>query len=66
MTFGEGADFWNPLTEQDVDTSIAALKEHASQVSNPDESAKWMKKRRAELGQKIGTDYAESFRKFTL
>ncbi|MEE8045659.1 MAG: PIG-L family deacetylase [Dehalococcoidia bacterium] len=66
MTFGEGADFWNPLTEQDVDTSIAALKEHASQVSKPDEAAKWMKKRRAELGQKIGTDYAESFRKFTL
>jgi LmbE family N-acetylglucosaminyl deacetylase len=66
MTFGEGADFWNPLTEQDVDTSIAALKEHASQVDDPDQAAKWMKSRRADLGKKTGTDYAESFRKFTL
>lgn len=66
MTFGDDADFWNPLTEEDVDTSIAALKQHASQVINAEESAKWMKQRRADLGKKIGTDYAESFRKFTL
>jgi len=66
MTFGDGADFWNPLTEQDVDTSIAALKEHTSQVDDPDQAAKWMKQRRAELGKKIGANYAESFKKFTL
>jgi LmbE family N-acetylglucosaminyl deacetylase len=66
MTFGDGADFWNPLTEQDVDTSIAALKEHTSQVNDPDQAAKWMKQRRAELGKKIGANYAESFKKFTL
>lgn len=66
MSFGENANFWNPLEEQDVDTSIAALAKHASQVSNPEESAKWMKQRRADLGKQIGADYAESFRKFTL
>jgi LmbE family N-acetylglucosaminyl deacetylase len=66
MSFGDSADFWNPLTEQDVDTSIAALQNHVSQVSNPEEAAKWMKQRRAELGKKIDADYAESFRKFTL
>ena len=66
MTFGEGANFWNPLEEQDVDTSIAALQQHVSQVSNPEESAKWMKERRADLGKQISADYAESFRKFTL
>lgn len=66
MSFGTTANFWNPLEEQDVDTSIAALAKHASQVDNPEESAKWMKQRRAELGKQIGADYAESFRKFTL
>ena len=66
MSFGTTANFWNPLKEQDVDTSISALGKHASQVCNIEESAKWMKKRRAELGEQIGADYAESFRKFTL
>lgn len=66
MSFGLDANFWNPLEERDVDVSIAALANHASQVSNPEESAKWMKQRRAELGKQIGADYAESFRKFTL
>ncbi len=66
MSFGDTANFWNPLTEQDVDTSIAALQAHVSQVSNPENAAKWMKERRAELGKKIDAPYAESFRKFTL
>jgi LmbE family N-acetylglucosaminyl deacetylase len=66
MSFGLDANFWNPLEEQDVDTSIAALAKHASQVGNPEESAKWMKQRRADLGKRISADYAESFRKFTL
>ena len=65
MSFGTTANFWNPLEEEDVDKSIAALAEHASQVGNPEESAKWMKQRRAELGKQIGANYAESFRKFT-
>ncbi|MGY8879730.1 MAG: PIG-L deacetylase family protein, partial [Dehalococcoidia bacterium] len=66
MSFGDGANFWNPLTEEDVDLSISALKQHTSQVDNPEQAGKWMKSRRAELGKKIGASYAESFRKFTL
>ncbi|MGY8879771.1 MAG: PIG-L deacetylase family protein, partial [Dehalococcoidia bacterium] len=66
MSFGDNANFWNPLTEEDVDLSIAALKQHTSQVDDPEQSGKWMKSRRAELGKKIGAEYAESFRKFTL
>jgi len=54
------------LTEEDVDTSIKALKDHVSQVSDPEQAGKWMQSRRAELGKKIDADYAESFRKFTL
>ncbi len=66
MSFGDNANFWNPLTEDDVETSIKALKKHVSQVANPDEAGSWMKKRRAELGNKIGAKYAESFQKFVL
>ena len=66
MSFGDKANFWNPLTEEDVETSIAALKQHVSQVADPDNAGKWMKERRAELGKKGGADYAESFQKFTL
>ena len=66
MSFGDKANFWNPLTEEDVETSIAALKQHVSQVADPDNAGKWMKERRAELGKKVGADYAESFQKFTL
>ena len=66
MSFGDNANFWNPLTEDDVETSIKALKKHVSQVSNPDEAGSWMKKRRAELGKKIDAKYAESFQKFVL
>nr|MBC8452985.1 PIG-L family deacetylase [Chloroflexota bacterium] len=66
MSFGENANFWNPLTEQDVDTAITALKQHTSQVSDPEQAGKWMKQRRADLGKKIDAEYAESFRKFTL
>ena len=66
MTYGDNANYWNPLTEQDVETSIYALQDHVSQISNPEEAGKWMKKRRAKLGEKIGADYAESFLKFTL
>jgi LmbE family N-acetylglucosaminyl deacetylase len=66
MSFGTEANFWNPLTEVDVDLSIKALHDHVSQVSNPEEAAKWMKSRRADIGKKIDAEYAEGFRKFTL
>ena len=66
MSFGDDANFWNPLEERDVERSIAALKSHASQIVDPEEVEKWMKKRRSELGKQIDSDYAESFRKFKL
>ena len=66
MMFSDRADRFNPLEEVDVETSIRALRAHKSQVSNPDESAKWMRKRRAELGRKIDADFAESFKAFLL
>lgn len=66
VMYGEQANFWYPLEEQDVETSIRALKNHASQISNPEDAGKHMKERRAELGRKIDTEYAEAFRKFTL
>ncbi len=66
MSFGTQADFWNPLEEEDVETSVKALQAHVSQVPDLEKAGKWMKERRAELGKKIGAEYAESFRKFTL
>jgi LmbE family N-acetylglucosaminyl deacetylase len=64
--FGEDATRFNPLEEVDVDTSIRALHAHTSQIKNPEESGKWMRQRRADLGAKVGAAYAEAFRAFTL
>lgn len=66
MMFGEEADHWHPLEEEDVQTSIEALQAHASQIPNPDEVAKWMRHWRRENGKKIGVEYAEGFKKFDL
>lgn len=66
MMFGENATRFNPLEEVDVDTGIKALQAHVSQVSNPEEAAKWMKQRRREMGEKIGAEFAEGFRSFKL
>ena len=66
MSYGEKADFWNPVTELDVDTSIEALLKHVSQIPDPESAATWMKKRRQDLGKNIDSDYAESFKKFVM
>jgi LmbE family N-acetylglucosaminyl deacetylase len=66
MMFGEEADRYNPLEEVDVDTSVRALHAHTSQISDPENSGKWMRQRRKELGAKIGAEYAESFKAFKL
>lgn len=66
MMFGEDVSRYNPLEEVDVETSIRALHAHASQVSNPEESGKWMRQRRKEMGEKIGADFAEGFKSFKL
>jgi len=64
--FGDAADRFNPLEEVDVDTSIRALYAHVSQIKDPEESGKWMRQRRKELGQKVGAEYAEAFKAFKL
>ena len=66
MTYGETADFWNPVSEIDVDTSIEALLKHVSQIPDPQGAASWMKKRRQNLGGNIDSDFAESFKRFIM
>lgn len=66
MTFGETVDRYNPLEEVDVETSIRALHAHASQIKDPENTAKWMRQRRQETGAKIGADFAEAFKAFKL
>jgi LmbE family N-acetylglucosaminyl deacetylase len=64
--FGDGVDKYNPLEEADIETSIRALYAHVSQIKNPEESGKWMRQRRKDLGEKIGAEYAEAFKAFRL
>jgi LmbE family N-acetylglucosaminyl deacetylase len=66
MMFGEDVSRFNPLEEVDVETSIRALHAHVSQVKNPEESAKWMRQRRKDIGERIGADFAEGFKSFKL
>ena len=66
MMFGEEANRFNPLEEVDIETSIRALHSHASQIKDPEESGKWMRQRRKDLGAKIGADFAEAFKAFKL
>ncbi len=66
MMFGEDVTRYNPLEEVDVDASIRALHAHASQISNLDETAQWMRQRRKEIGAKIDADFAEGFKSFKL
>ena len=49
-----------------VNKAIKALQSHVSQIQDPNEAAKWMTKRRVDLGDSIGCDYAEGFRRYKL
>ncbi len=66
MMFGEETNHWNPMDEVDVETSIRALKAHASQIPDPENVGKWMRMWRKRNGKKIDAEYAESFKKFDL
>ena len=66
MMFGENANYWYPISKEDVEKSVKSLHSLVSQVKNPDEVSKWMKQRRSELGETIGTDNAEGFRRYKL
>jgi len=48
-----------------IDTAIAALKEHKSQVS-PEEADTYVRRWRSELGARVGFTYAEAFKRFRL
>ena len=66
MMFGEEANHWNPLDEEDVQTSIDALRAHESQISDPENVGKWMRMWRKRNGKNIDAEYAEGFKKFDL
>jgi LmbE family N-acetylglucosaminyl deacetylase len=48
-----------------METSIAALKEHKSQVTE-EEAEKYLRQWRGRMGEKVGFKYAESFKRFRL
>jgi LmbE family N-acetylglucosaminyl deacetylase len=48
-----------------IDTAIAALKEHKSQVTE-EEADKYMKNWRSRIGERVGFKYAESFKRFQI
>lgn len=66
IMFGENSNYINPITKEDLNKAIKALQSHVSQLKDPDEAAKWMTKRREDLGDTIGCDYAEGFRRYKL
>ncbi len=48
-----------------METAVAALVEHKSQVGEED-TAKHMRKWRSRIGEKAGFQYAEGFKRFRL
>lgn len=58
------ADRYVDVTEH-IDTSVAALKEHKSQVSGED-ADKYMRQWRSNIGEKVGMKYAEAFKRFKM
>ncbi|MDA0734179.1 MAG: PIG-L family deacetylase [Chloroflexi bacterium] len=64
MEHDDGADQYVDVTDY-IETSVAALKEHKSQVSAED-ADKYMREWRNRTGKKVGMQYAESFKRFKL
>ena len=62
----DSADRYNPLEDVDMETAVRALKAHASQLNDPEQSGEWMMSWRKETGEKIGARWAEAFRSFKL
>ena len=56
------ADYWEDVTDY-VDQCIAAIKEHVSQVRNPDGVDERIRKRKAETGKEPGFAYAEALKR---
>ena len=66
MMFGEGGSHWNPLEEQDIEKAIGAIKSHVSQLDEPENVHKWMRRWRSEHGKKADAPFAEGFKRFQL
>jgi LmbE family N-acetylglucosaminyl deacetylase len=60
----DNADRYVDVTDY-IETSIAALKEHKSQVT-AEEADKYMRQWRSRVGEKVGFKYAEGFKRFKL
>jgi len=58
------ADQYVDVTDY-IETSVAALQEHKSQVAEAD-ADKYMRQWRGNIGKKVGMKYAESFKRFKL
>ena len=56
-------DTWVDVTEH-VDGKVAALREHKSQISNPDGMLERITQRHREEGEKAGMELAEGFRRY--
>lgn len=59
----ERGDFFNELTEEDMEKAIAALKSHESQVQYPEVDSR-MREWRGRTGAKVGYRFAEVFTVF--
>lgn len=64
ITMGADANHWVELTEEDLGTSMKALKAHASQVG--EDVDKRMRQWKARAGSLRGYRYAEAFRVFKM
>lgn len=65
ITMGAGANHWVELTEEDLKTSLKALKAHTSQV-DPENVDSRMREWKARAGSLRGYRYAEAFRVFKM
>ena len=61
LFFADGANAWVDITDT-LETKLAALREHSSQLRKPDELEGWIRGWATDDGKKIGVDAAESFR----
>ena len=56
-------DTWVDVADS-IDGKIAALREHKSQISNPDGMLERITKRHKDEGEKAGMEFAEGFRRY--
>lgn len=60
----EGANFFMDISTS-VDTKIASIAAHKSQIDDPEAIGAYLKDRHHKVGQKQGMDYAEAFVRLT-